>query len=77
MVILKACGSSGCGMFHINVALNMETDFSGGQKQVLRLMKFNGTPIILISAAGFAVMVSSHDSFNKCYGCTPVHSSSL
>lgn len=66
MVILKACDSSVCGMFHISVNLNMKIDFSGGKRQVLRLMKFNLTPIILISTAGFAVTTLSHASFNKC-----------
>lgn len=64
MVVPKACDSSVRGMFHSRVTLNMKIDFSGGKRQVLRPMKFNLTPIILISTAGFAVTVLSH-ALNK------------
>lgn len=52
-------------MFRISVTLNMKIDFSGGKRQVLRPMKSNLTPIILISTAGFAVTTLSRASFNK------------
>lgn len=49
----------------------MKIDFSGGKRQVLRPMKSNLTPIILISTAGFAVTILSHASLNKCSQMAP------
>lgn len=40
--------------------------FSVGKKQVLRVMEFNLTPIILVWTAGFAGIIPFHVPFNKC-----------